>query len=185
MSDNFKAIIVMKVGPHSGMSLEEIIESKQEEEVIHGFHYWGYSGVLCQPKPTQEFCKWAKLVYNEYPQIILIETKSKYKSNIGFIQQYSTNGDEYYSFRAPVQLQGAQYSFVAKNLHEVKDFRLSDYVVVGGKNDGLPLNEHLRFRVNKSFGKIRTSKDVNIQETDKLRVLTATLVPPFAVWLKE
>lgn len=62
-----------------------------------------------------------------------METKSSYKSNIGFIQQYSTNGSEYQFFNAPVQLQGAQFSFVAKDLHEINTFRLSDYIVVGGK----------------------------------------------------
>ena len=55
-----KAIIVMKVGPHSGMSLSDIIKSKKEEEKTHGVHYWGYSGVFCQPKPSQEFCQWVK-----------------------------------------------------------------------------------------------------------------------------
>ncbi len=50
-------IIVMKVGPHSGMSLDEIIESKREEEKGNGVHYWGYSGVFCRPLATQEFCK--------------------------------------------------------------------------------------------------------------------------------
>lgn len=185
MADNAKAIIVMKVGPHSGMSLSDIVKSKQEEEKIHGCHYWGYSGVFCRPKPTQQFCQWAKLVYKEYPQIVLIETKSTYKSNIGFIQQYSTNGFEYQFFKAPVQLQGAQFSFVAKELHEVNGFRLSDYIVVSGKNDGLPLNEHLRFRVNKSFAKLRTELVEQINPTEEIKVLSATLVPPFAVWLKE
>lgn len=185
MTDKAKAIIVMKVGPHSGMSLPDIIKSKQEEEKIHGCHYWGYSGVFCRPKQTQQFCKWAKLIYKEYPQIVLIETKSTYKSNIGFIQQYSTDGSEYQFFNAPVQLQGAQFSFVAKELHEVNDFRLSDYIVVGGKNDSLPLNEHLRFRVNKSFAKLRTKSVEQIIPTEEIKVLSATLIPPFAVWLKE
>ena len=185
MVDKSKAIIVMKVGPHSGMSLADIITSKQEEEKIHGCHYWGYSGVFCRPKPTQQFCQWAELLYKEHPQIVLIETKSAYKSNIGFIQQYSTNGSEYQFFNAPVQLQGAQFSFVAKDLHEVNTFRLSDYIVVGGKNDGLPLNEHLRFRVNKSFAKLRTEPAEQIETTEEIKVLSATLVPPFAVWLKE
>lgn len=180
-----KAIIVMKVGPHSGMSLKEIISTKQEEEKIHGCHYWGYSGSFCRPKPTKEFCKWAQLVYNEYPNIVLIETKSEYRSDIGFIKYYSTEGSEYHLFKAPVQLQGAQFSFVAKDLHEINTFRLSDYIVVGGKNDGLPLNKHLRFRVNKSFAKLRTEAVEQTELTEEINVLVATLVPPFSIWLKE
>ena len=74
---------------------------------------------------------------------------------------------------------------MAKELHEVNGFRLSDYIVVSGKNDGLPLNEHLRFRVNKSFAKLRTELVEQINPTEEIKVLSATLVPPFAVWLKE
>lgn len=180
-----KTIIVMKVGPHSGMSLEDIIISKKEEEKIHGCHFWGYSGVFCQPKATQQFCQWAYSVYGEYPTIVLIETKSSYKSSIGFIRYYSVNGNDYQLFTAPVQLQGAQFSFVSRNLQEYHDFKLSDYTVVGGKNDGLLLSEHLRFRVNKSFAKLRDDLDTNNETTEPINALSAILVPPFAIWLKE
>lgn len=183
MIDKPKAIIAMKVGPHSGMSLSDIIESKREEEQKLGCHYWGYSGVFCKPKPTQQFCEWAEQIYKEHPQIILIETKSAYKSSIGFIQQYSTNGVEYHFFDAPVQLQGAQFSFVAKDLHEIEAFNLNDYVVVGGKNHGLPLSKHLQFRVNKSFAKLQQNEKFQA-ECVKTKALVATLVPPYSVWLK-
>lgn len=133
-----KAIIVMKVGPHSNMNLSDIMKSKKEEEKIHGVHYWGYSGIFCRPNRTQEFCKWAKEKYHEEPTIVLLETKSTYKSTIGFIRKYSENGVHYQAFKNPVQLQGAQFSFVAKNIQEINGFRLSDYVVVAGK-----MKEHL------------------------------------------
>lgn len=179
-----KAAIIMKVGPHSDMSLLEIIRSKEEEEKIHGVHYWGYSGCLCQPKPTQAFCKWAKEETGENPSIILIETKSSYKSSIGFITQFSLDNKTYNSFKAPVQLQGAQYSYVARNLRELDSFCPSHYVVYGGKNSGKLLPEHLRFRVNKSFATLK--KDVNNKDdSEQMRVLIATLVEPYAIWLKE
>ncbi len=182
-----KAIIIMKVGPHSDMSLADIVVSKKEEEKIHGVHYWGYSGVFCQPKPTKEFCEWAKKTYGEDPYLILIETKSSYKSNIGMITQYSENNKIFKQFVAPVQLQGAQFSFVAKEIEIVENFNLDDYIVVGGKNDGKPLSQHLRYRINKSFAKLNPpkKKENDMEKCGKNSVLRAKLVYPYAVWLKE
>lgn len=178
------AAIVMKVGPHSNMTLPDIIESKKQEELTHGVHYWGYSGVFCQPRPTQEFCKMAREKYGENPSIILIETKSSYKSNIGYITQYSVDNKVYVPFRAPVQLQGAQFSFVAKGLKCLK-FVPAMYNVYGGKNHGKSLLEHMRFRVNKSFAILNTSCVVSEENSVPMNVLAAELVEPYAVWLKE
>ncbi len=187
MKNKPKAIIVMKVGPHSGMSLADIIVSKKEEEKIHGVHYWGYSGVFCQPKPTKDFCEWAKKNYDEEPYLILIETKTSYKSDIGMITQYSEDNKTFEKFAAPVQLQGAQFSFVAKEIELVKEFDLNDYIVVGGKNDGKILLQHLRYRVNKAFAKLkpRTEKENDVGEGETISVLRAKLVYPYAIWLKE
>lgn len=179
-----KAAIVMKVGPHSNMSLSEIISSKETEEAIHGVHFWGYSGSLCQPKPTQAFCKWAKEKYGENPAIVLLETKSSYASTIGFITQYSTDNKKFNPFEAPVQLQGAQFSFVACGLKETKTFCMSQYNVYGGKNSGKPLTSHLRYRVNKAFATLSEESDAN-ETIEYTTAIIATLVEPYAIWLKE
>lgn len=185
MVDKPNAVIVMKVGPHSNMMLKDIIKSKQDEELKHGVHYWGYSGVFCQPKPTQKFCKWAKKTYGDNPSIILVETKSAYSSNIGYIKQYSVDNKVYVPFPAPVQLQGAQFSFVAKNLRVMDSFIPEVYSVYGGKNDGKVLTEHLRFRVNKSFAILNKFAYANRGKPVETNVLIATLVEPYAIWLKE
>ncbi len=171
----------MKVGPHNKMSLEEIILSKQKEQQEHKVHFWGYSGVFCTPKKTQEFCKWAKETYQEEPTLILLETKSSYESNIGFIKKYSTDNINFQNFSKPVQLQGAQYSFVAKNMKKTT-IKLSDYTVVSGKNNGQPLDKHLRFRINKSFAQLNQKFHT---DSPQISVYSATLVPPYAIWLKE
>jgi len=180
-----KNIIVMKVGPHSNMSLNEIIKSKQDEELLHGVHYWGYSGVFCQPKPTKEFCKTCTHHTGIAPSLVLLETKSSYHSSIGEIKSYSPNGTDYYDFKKPVQLQGAEFSFVTKNLRFVEDFPLDRYNVVAGKNDGKPLLEHLRFRINKSFATL--NPDVLVYQTSRqiVTAFIADLVDPFAIWLKN
>lgn len=172
-------IIVMKVGPHSDMCLDEIIESKNKEEILNNVHYWGYSGVFCRPKQAQEFCK-NSVLNNHVPKLILIETKSSYSSDIGVINEYSVDNLNYEKFKNPVQLQGAQFSFVTKNLRKYDKFKLNDFIVVGGKNDGKPLNKHLVFRVNKCFGKYVGNGNGN-----ELHVLIADLTEPYAVWLKE
>ena len=179
------AAIVMKVGPHSNMTLSDIIESKQQDVLTHGVHYWWYSGVFCQPRPTQEFCKMAREKYRENPSIILIETKSPYKSNIGYITQYSIDNKVYVPFRAPVQLQGAQFSFVAKDIKHLETFVPAMYKVYGGKNHGKSLLDHMRFRVNKSFAILNTSQDVSEESSAAINVLVAELVEPYAIWLKE
>ena len=177
--EKLEEIIVMKVGPHSDMSLDEIIESKNKEEIGNGVHYWGYSGVFCRPKQVQEFCK-KSIMNNHSPKLVLIETKSSYSSNIGYINEYSEDNKNYKRFKSPVQLQGAQFSFVAKNIRKYNKFRLDDFVVVSGKNDGKVLSSHLRFKVNKCFAKY----EVNSNDKE-ISVLVADLVEPYAVWLKE
>ena len=177
--EKLEDIIVMKVGPHSDMSLDEIIKSKKEEEISNGVHYWGYSGVFCRPNQVQNFCK-ESILNGISPKLILIETKSSYNSNIGFINEYSDDNINYKKFKSPVQLQGAQFSFVAKNIREYDNFKLNDFVVVGGKNNGKVLREHLKFKVNKCFAKY--NEDSNDEE---IKVLVADLVEPYAVWLKE
>lgn len=179
MEEFFDDVIIMKVGPHSGMNLQEIIDSKVQEEKKNGVHYWGYSGVFCKPIPTQKFCQESKR-NNHNPKIILIETKSSYNSEIGFIDEYSEDNVTYKKFKAPAQLQGAEFSFVAKNIRKVKSFRLDDFKVVGGKNNGRLVSEHLVFRVNKCFGKYNGKG--NIQEKE---VYVADLVEPYAILLKR
>ncbi|MDD3048557.1 MAG: hypothetical protein PHQ89_01015 [Bacilli bacterium] len=175
-----KNIIVMKVGPHSDMNLSDIIISKQNEENLHGVHYWGYSGVFCHPKKVQEFCKNSKKENNK-AMLILIETKSNYDSKIGYINSYSDDGKNFQLFSKPVQLQGATFSFVCKNIKEVDQFSLSNYNVVGGKNDGKPLTEHLKFRVNKSFASLSNKM---VDENKCQKVLEVELIEPYAIWLK-
>jgi len=180
-------IIVMKVGPHSDMSLLEIISSKKAEETIHAVHYWGYSGVFCQPKPVQEFCCNSAQAGVE-PKLVLIETKSAYSSkSVGVVHEYSIDGINFTPFQAPVQLQGAHFSFVSRNLREVDGFSLDYYTVVGGKNDGKLLSQHIRYRVNKSFATayIPGTLDADRNPTNKSIVWVADLVFPYAIWLRE
>ena len=86
--------IVMKVGPHSGMSLEQIFASKLDEETRLGKHYWGYSGTLCHPDRVLAFVDYVKS-FHEVPHLLLVETTSGYNSPIGKISRFSTDRSSY------------------------------------------------------------------------------------------
>lgn len=173
--------IVMKVGPHSGMSLEQIVASKTEEESRLGVHYWGYSGTLCQPPRVIDFMAYA-VALGQLVDLLLLETKSDYGSSIGHVSEFSRDGKTYEPFAGPVQLQGAQFAFVARDLTLVdQDLFLDDLVVVGGANDGRPLSQHLRSRVNKAF--VRRANHA-VDGTRARLALKARLVEPYVVWLR-
>lgn len=175
--------IVMKIGPHSGMSLNEIVESKYKEEAQYGVHYWGYSGTLCHPRRVLDFVSYVLSFKQGPPSLLLIETESNYTTSIGHINCFSKDSKNYEKFDGPIQLQGAQYAFVAQNLHRIdRDFQLDRYSVISGKNDGKPLSLHLRQRVNKAFVK-RTprAKTSHISHLAYMAQLSA----PYVFWLKE
>jgi len=174
--------IVMKVGPHTGMSLDDIVESKFKEEARLGVHYWGYSGTSCRPRRVLEFVAYVLLRQRTPPSLLLLETQSDYASEkIGRIGTFSTDQREYRGFGAPVQLQGAQYAFVACGLQRVdQELRLDTYSVMGGRNDGRPLSQHLRYRVNKAF--VRHGSEPASLESSRLACL-AQLAEPYVIWL--
>ena len=57
---NNEYIIIMKVGPFCGYSLDEIIEIKKQEQLITGKFYFGYGGVFCHPGKVLRFIEQAK-----------------------------------------------------------------------------------------------------------------------------
>jgi hypothetical protein len=173
--------IVMKVGPHSGMSLDQIVDSKRAEEADLGVHYWGYSGTSCHPRRVLEFVRYVLSVQWTPPTLLLLETDSAYRSHIGHARRFSRDGEAYETIASPVQLQGAQYAFVCRDLKDVnRCFPMDGYSVVGGKNDGVRLSAHLRHRVNKAL----VRKDTTPEGAAHARLAyQAQLVEPFVVWL--
>jgi len=175
--------IVMKVGPHNGMSLKEIIESKHAEEDRNGVHYWGYSGTLSHPNRVLKFITYVISLQNSPPELLLLQTNSYYNSPIGKIKSFSRDNNTYEQFNGPVQLQGAQYSFVCRNLRRVdSEFLLDYYCVIGGKKDGEPLSKYLHHRVNKAF--VRKYSGPPSPYKSRL-IYSAQLVEPYVLWLKE
>jgi hypothetical protein len=174
--------IVMKVGPHSGMSLAQIAESKRAEEAIGGVHYWGYSGTSCHPSRVRSFVLDVLARQAAAPVLLLLETRSGYTSPIGRIGRFSTDAGTYGAFDGPVQLQGAQYAFVCRNLRRMDcSFPADSYSVVGGTNDGALLSRHLRYRVSKAF--VRRNEVVVSAQQARL-AYAAELAEPYVIWLE-
>lgn len=174
--------VVMKVGPHSGMGLGDIAASKVDEERRLGVQYWGYSGTLCTPNRVHQFVSYVSSIQARPPSLLLIATTSPYASPVGHSMRYSADGVNFREFPGRVQLQGAQFAFVAQDLQPIgSDFMLDEYDVVGGKNDGKPLSIHLRQRVGKAF--VRRASRIDKASPARL-AFVAQLVAPYAIWLE-
>jgi hypothetical protein len=178
--------LVMKVGPHSGMSLSDIAASKYSEQDLYGIHYWGYSGTLCHPLRVLRHVEQAIAEQGSGPSLLLSGTRSKYQSSRGRMGSYSVDGHKYRELQPGVQLQGAQFALVATNLRAFDaKICMDHYLVQGGKNDSLPLSMHMRGRINKAC--VRLSKpSATIPTSQRIIRLAykADLVHPYVVWLR-
>lgn len=177
----------MKVGPHSGMSLSEIVQSKLEEEDRLGFHFWGYSGSLCRPDLVLDFVNFSISKNGRPPLLILLETKSKFKNNIGKIKKFSTDQTIYTHFNQPVQLQGADFSFVAKELFSPREeLDLSQFIVFNRNptTEPIRLHKYLRYRVSKACAEFSPEGEGHISNNIR-PFMIAKLEKPYVVWLKE
>jgi hypothetical protein len=177
-----KYILFMKAGPHSGDSLEEIINMKLEEESKIGKFFWGYSGSLCHPFKVQEFC-WIATKENEEVMLILSETKSAYgsKEEIRKVSEYSIDGKNWNKLPESIHLWNCKFAVTASKLRKVDQYiDLNEYVVVV-KNGEVKLGEYIRYRVNKACAILKNQ--AHIPRLVKISYI-ATLVPPFCIFVR-
>lgn len=145
-----KYVIVMKIGPFSGFSLEEIIRIKEKEEEEIGKFFLGYAGVFCHPKRVAEFVQLAKRE-NEKVFVLFIKTNSNFVSSIERLSEYSLDKESWQPLGEEVLLVGSKFSIVGKKLERVHfDINLSDYQSMLGTTPGKTLDEYLRWRCDKS-----------------------------------
>ncbi len=183
-----RCFIFMKIGPHSGMNLEDIVKSKINEESIHGVSFWGYSGNFCHPNLVHSFTNYSLQKIGKPPKLALIETSSCYFSNIGFVNEYSSNNKDYYKLPHPIQLQNCRYSFVTKSTKKVSFlFDMNKFRVFGGSKHGIHLNEYFKYRINKvcatSESPIELQVSKGAQDTIKISYIS-DLADPYCIWVK-
>ena len=162
-----KYILIMKIGPFCGFSLQEIIDIKIQEEQIVGKFFLGYSGVFCHPKRVSEFIKLATSE-GEKVTVLFTVTPSNFYSPIEKLLNYSIDNQHWIELPTDVLLVGSKYSIVANNLRPV-DFEidLTQYQSMLGPVPGKPLNEYLRFRCDKSCA-IYSPRATEISKTAKI-----------------
>jgi hypothetical protein len=156
---NYPYVIIMKVGPYCGYSMEEIIEIKRKEEFTCGNFFWGYGGVFCHPKVINTFLYHSQ-INNSSPLVLFSTTPSSYRtSSKGRFTHFSSDKTNWRPLRNEILLVGnkkiSHFAVVGRNLKKVnKSINLSDYCTVAGMfpNTDKYLDEYFRYRVDKACG---------------------------------
>jgi hypothetical protein len=186
---NFPAILLMKVGPYCGYSLDEIIDIKQNEEKLCGKYFWGYSGVFCRPHVINAFANFCSM-NNLSPKVLFTVTESSFvPKDMDKFTQYSTDGSRWKDLDEDVYLVGnhkkAHFGITAKNLQKV-DFKLNlaDYCTFRGMlpDRNKSLSDYFKYRVDKACGYYSPACDGKREITISY---VSDLVSPFGVYIRK
>ena len=143
-------IVIMKVGPFCGYSLEEIIQIKQEEEKDVGHFFFGYSGVFCRPDKVNRFLHQAKRKGVQRIKLLFVTTPSDFESDLPKSSEFSADGFHWNTLPKDVLLVGSKYAFVGKDLKRVDyELDISQYRVMLGYRRGKRFDEYFKFRADK------------------------------------
>ncbi len=147
-------IIYMIAGPHSGFTLDAILEMKSIEERELGFCYWGYAGSLCHPERVNHFVAEAVARDNRPPQVVFGKTSAKYRSkSLGRITKYSTDAVTLHPLPLAVTMIGCSVAVVCRDFRVVAgSIDLNQYCVANGSRQGLPVGQYIRYQINKACG---------------------------------
>jgi hypothetical protein len=185
---SMEAILFMKVGPHSGFDLSEIIAMKEAEEKAHGKFFWGYAGTLCHPYKVVDFAR-QSLKNGKRPMMVMAYTPSKYVSSIGRLSEYSVDKVRWVPLPEGVILKGCKYAVIGKGLRRVRFLiDLNSYTVWNGGQialwgrSGKPLGEYLRGQVNKACAIFMPTSSKPPCYTQIL--CTAEIIEPYCVFLR-
>jgi hypothetical protein len=182
--ENLSHILLMKVGPYFGYSLEEIFKIKRKEEDKVGKFFWGYGGVFCRPRVVNSFVSYAKT----NPTVLFTKTKSNFypiKSNR--FTSFSEDNLSWNPLDKKVLLIGntgaPHFAVIMKNLRKIEfEINLDDYIPFTSKEMAPDFQERLgnyfRYRVDKACGIHRPSKMNNDNKLMKISYI-AELVKPY------
>ena len=187
MENRYSKIVLMKVGPYCGLSLDKIINIKQKEEKKVGKFFWGYSGVFCRPHVVNNLIRYAQ---GEKIHVLFVETKSKFipRSHSKF-RMYSTDKDRWLKLPKDVLLIGntsqPHFAITGKNLKKV-DFNidLSQYCTLKGvfPNESQRFDNYFKYRVDKACGVYIENSSTEKKEISIKYV--SELVEPYSILIK-
>lgn len=146
-----KNIIYMKYGVHASETVASIVKRKQQEIAATGYSYWGYGGNFCHPLTQVQPFAQEVLAKGEKLYLVMSYTESKLNNEPQRCNFYSTDGSTWVEFDPAINVLGSKFALCIKDL-QICDFELdlADYEVAVGASKGKPLNEYIRFRVDKA-----------------------------------
>jgi hypothetical protein len=185
--EKYPYIILMKVGPYCGYSLDQIIDIKQKEQKKVGKYFWGYSGVFCRPNVVKNLVNYAN---GNRGYLFFVETKSDFKpSTFDRFGKFSVDGGIWNDLPGDVLLVGnknrSHFAITANKLKEVDiSLDLSQYCTLKGvfPNDNQRFDKYFRYRVDKACGVYVPNNNAEKKEVQVKYV--SELVEPYAVYIK-
>jgi len=181
--DQGDSIIFMKVGVHAGETLEDILRRKRREISDEGFSMWGYGGNSCHPSRVQPFAEAAggrvKLVMQEISSHHFAEQirASKFSADGGVSWQEVPSG---------INVLGSKFALCLQSLDDV-DYvlDLSATRVPVGLRQGTPGNDYIRGHVDKACLDVVSDPSPGSPGAPVHISLSAPLLSPFAVLLRD
>ena len=185
--EEYPYIVLMKVGPYCGYSLDEMIDIKQKEQKKVGKYFWGYSGVFCRPNVIRNLVSYAN---GNKIYVLFVETKSDFKpSTFDKFEQFSEDGGIWNDLPKDVLLVGnknkSHFAITANKLEKVNmTLNLSQYCTLKGifPNDNQRFDTYFRYRIDKGCG-VYFPNDMTEKKGVEIKYMSE-LVEPYSVYIK-
>jgi len=180
-----RGLLFMKIGTHANEPLEEIIARKTKEIDDTGYAFWGYGGATCHPqKMVQPFAngfhRKGETIY-----LCMHEMNSRHFADQIRADEFSTDGIDWTTIPAPVNVLGSRYALVVKNLRRVEfDLPLHQTRVAIGNSMGISGDRYISGRVDKGCFEI-TEPDPSKDSRVVLIRLMAEIIKPYAVYVRN
>ena len=181
------AFIFMKVGPHGGEPLEDILNRKKSELDCMEWTFWGYGGTVLHPtNQVQRFVEERKIGLGCI-EVLMQEVKGDSKSGppLGTARQYATSDKELWK-PIPHGIQtGGKHALVLDGIEECElEIDLRDYEVGVGDKKGTNATKYLKYRTDKGALVKAQSRRNRPKEPNPVPIkYRARLVCPYAVFL--
>lgn len=183
-----KAFIFMKVGPHGGECLDEILDRKKIELEKEKKIFWGYGGTVLHPtNQVQPFVEeWKEEL--GCVEVLMEEIKGDSKSGppLGTAKQFAVSDKELWK-RIPKEIKtGGKHALVLDKIRECElELDLRDYKVgIGPSKDKKNAADYLRYRTDKAaMVEAQSTRNRSKEPKPVLIKYRARLLCPYAVFL--
>lgn len=176
-------IIFMKVGIHAGEKLEDILERKRKEIEDEGFAMWGYGGNSCHPSRVQSFAEAA----GGRIKLVMQEISSNHFADQVRASVFSADGGVSWQTVPPgINVLGSKFALCLRSIDDVEfSLDLSATRVPLGPSEGRAGNDYLRGHVDKACLAVVDEPSPRSPSAPVQISLSAPLVAPFAVLLRD